>query len=76
MNDPAIAETMLMPSARPRCSAGNASVRIAQALANRHAAPTPWITRQTISHRAPALPCSQTIDNRIEPAVNTAKPRL
>ena len=41
MNDPAIAATMLIPSARPRCSAGNASVRIAAELAIRNAAADP-----------------------------------
>jgi hypothetical protein len=76
MNDPAMAATMLIPRARPRWSGGNASVRIAEELAIRKAAPIPCTTRMTIIQRAPALPCIQVTDSRIEPAVNTAKPRL
>ena len=76
MNEPAIAATMLIPSASPRSSAGNASVRIAEEFAIRNAAPIPWTTRMTIIHIAPALPCSQVTDSRIEPAVKIAKPRL
>jgi hypothetical protein len=41
INEPAIAATMLIPSARPRCVGGNASVRIAEELAIRNAAPIP-----------------------------------
>ena len=76
MNEPAIAATMLIPSARPRWSAGNASVRIADEFANRQAAPIPWTIRITISHSAAEVPSSQVTDSRIEPIVKIAKPRL
>ena len=54
MNEPAIAATWFTPSASPRWSDGNASVRIAAELANSIAPPTPCTTRQPISHSAPA----------------------
>ncbi len=76
MNEPAIAATMLIPRASPRSSAGNASVRMADELAIRNAAPTPCTTRMTIIHIAPFEPCIQVTESRIDPAVNTAKPRL
>ena len=40
----------------PRWSAGKASVRMAEELANSIAPPTPWPTRITISQIAPAVP--------------------
>ena len=52
-NEPATAATMLTPSAMPRWLLGNASVRIAADDAINIAPPTPWITRQPISHSAP-----------------------
>ena len=55
---------------------GKASVRIAVELANRHAPPTPWRTRMTMIHSAPATPVSKVTDSRIEKSVKTAKPRL
>ena len=73
-NEPAIAAIELMPSAVPRWLAGKASVRIAVELANRNAPPMPCTTRQMISHRAPAVPCSQVTASRIEATVNTANP--
>jgi hypothetical protein len=76
MNEPAIAATPLMPSARPRWFSGNASVRIALEFANSIAPPTPCPTRIPISHRAPALPFIGVTASRIENAVNTANPRL
>ena len=75
-NEPAIAATWLIPSAMPRRSGGNASVRIADELANSIAPPTPWTSRQPISHRAPASPDQGTRASAIEPTVNTTKPRL
>ena len=39
MNEPAMPATWLVPSARPRCSGGNASVRMAEELANSSAPP-------------------------------------
>jgi hypothetical protein len=76
MNDPAIAAMLFTPSASPRWSCGNASVRIALEFANSRAPPTPCPTRITISQSAPALPCIQVTESRIENAVKTAKPRL
>jgi hypothetical protein len=53
MNCPAIAAIWLTPSARPRCSAGNASVRIAAEFAVNIEPPMAWTPRQPISHSAP-----------------------
>ncbi len=75
-NEPAIAATPLMPSARPRCSPGNASVRIADEFAIRNAPPTPCTIRQPISHSAAASPCCQVSHSITDATVNTAKPRL
>jgi hypothetical protein len=76
MNDPAIAATEFRPRAVPRWWAGNASVRIAAALANRNAPPMPWTIRQMISQRAPDTPCIQVTVRKIEATVKIAKPRL
>jgi hypothetical protein len=65
-----------MPSAKPRCSAGNASVRIAAELAVSMDPPIAWSTRQPISHSAPWPPSNGSNDSRIEATVNTAKPAL
>ena len=75
-NEPAIAATPLIPSAVPRWSAGNASVRIAVELAMMNAPPTPCTMRQPISHSAAASPCCQVTASRIDATVNTTKPRL
>src|SRR6266487_1203596 len=40
------------------------------------APPTPWNTRMMIMYRAPAGPCSQVTDSRIENTVKMTKPRL
>ncbi len=61
MNMPLIPTTLLIPSARPRWFAGNASVRIATEFAIRKAAPIPCRMRKPISQSAPARPCSQSI---------------
>ena len=45
MNAPPMPATWLMPMAMPRWCSGNASVRIADELANKKAAPTPWPIR-------------------------------
>ena len=75
-NDPAMAETWLMPSAMPRWWAGNASVRIAVELANSIAPPTPCPIRITISHIAPEPPVKGSTDSSTEKTENTRKPRL
>ena len=76
MNAPAIAATALIPSARPRSSCGNASVRIAEELPIRSAPPTPWPTRIAIIHLAAAVPSSQVSESRIEHSVKIANPML
>jgi len=53
----------------PSSCLGNASVTTAAALANSSAAPTPWITRQTIRS---VPPCAKPAPN--EAAANTRKP--
>ena len=76
MNDPAMAATMLVPSAKPRWVGGKASVRMAAVFAMMNAPPTPCIKRMTIMNNAASRPCSQVTDNRIENRVNMAKPVL
>jgi hypothetical protein len=53
MNIPARPATWLVPSAKPRCSAGNASVRIGAELACSIESPKAWGKRHRISHIAP-----------------------
>ena len=71
-----MAATPLMPMARPRWLAGNASVRMADELAIRNAPPMPCTTRQKISQMAASLPSNQVIAKKIDDTVNTAKPML
>ena len=75
-NEPAIAATWLMPSAVPRWCRGNASVRIAVALAISIAAPTAWTARKPMSHKAPADPSHGTSDRAMDDRAKTKKPRL
>jgi hypothetical protein len=67
---------LFTPSASPRWSCGKASVRIALEFAKMSAPPTPCPTRMRINQSAPALPCVQVTERRIEKSVKTAKPRL
>ena len=76
MNWPAIAATWLMPSANPRRSTGNASVRIAAEFAVSIDPPRAWTTRQPISHCAPCAPVNGSNDSSTDATVNTAKPLL
>ena len=76
MNTPARAATRFSPSARPRSSDGNASVRIAAELAMIIAPPTACRSRIPISHHAAAGPFSQVTDSSTENAVKIANPRL
>ncbi len=76
MNWPAMAATWLVPSANPRWSAGNASVRIAAELAVSMDPPMAWGTRQPISHSAPRVPWNGSNDSSTEARVNTTKPAL
>ena len=66
----------MTPSAMPRWFDGNASVRIAAEDAISIAPPTPWTTRQPISHIAPPPRWNGSNDNAIAATVKTAKPRL
>ncbi len=76
MNDPDTAATALMPNAIPRSCCGNASVRIAVEFAKIIAPPTPCTNRKKISSSAADGPVVNTTDSKIEPTVNTRKPRL
>ena len=49
MTRPTAATIVFVPMASPSCSRGNASVTSAEEFAKRKAAPTPWMTRQTMS---------------------------
>ncbi len=60
---------LLIPSAIPRWSAGNASVMIAAELASRQAPPTPWTIRHTIRYSAPADPVYQSIASNSDATV-------
>ena len=75
-NEPARAETMLTPSAMPRCRTLNASVMIAAELAISMAPPIACATRQPISQRAPPPPVNGSSDRMIEQSVKIAKPVL
>ncbi len=76
MNEPAMAATLLIPSPRPRWSAGKASVTMADELAKSMAPPTPCPTRMAISQMAPDDPLSQVTESSTENKVKTAKPML
>lgn len=71
-NEPASADTWLIPSAKPRRSAGNASVMIAVEFAVSIAPPTPWTTRSRMISSAPDAPLFGT---RAQPAEATVKIR-
>ena len=73
---PASAAIWLVPSANPRRSAGNASVRMAAELAISMEPPKAWRNRQPISHMAPCGPWNGSNDSRIDAAVNTTNPAL
>ena len=76
MNMPASAAIWLVPSAKPRRSGGNASVRIAAELAISIDPPIACRNRQPISHSAPCVPWNGSNDSRIDAIVNTTKPRV
>ncbi len=76
MNIPPSPATWLMPRAKPRCSLGKASVRIAAELAVSIEPPTACTTRQPISHIAPWPPRKGSKESRIEAKVKTANPEL
>ena len=68
--------TWLMPIAVPRWLDGNASVRIAGALAISIAPPNAWITRKPISHSAPGGPVSGSNGRNSAPSAKIANPAL
>ncbi len=74
--EPAIAATMLTPSAIPRCRAGKASVMIAAELAISIAPPTACTTRQPISQSTPAPPENGSSESTTEVTVKTRNPAL
>ena len=76
MNEPAIAATMLTPSAVPRSLAAKASVRIAVELAKSIAPPMPWTRRQPMIQRAPAEPVNGSRASSTELRKKIRKPRL
>ncbi len=76
MNWPEIPATWLVPRAKPRCSAGKASVRIAAELAVSIEPPSACRRRQPISQSAPLCPVSGSKERRIEATVKTTKPAL
>jgi hypothetical protein len=76
MNCPAMAAIWFVPSASPRCSAGNASVRIAAEFAVSIEPPTACRTRHPMSHIAPLPAEKGSNDSRIDAAAKTAKPTL
>ena len=66
----------LIPSAIPRSSRGNASVRIAAELAISMDPPPACTNRSRISHHAPAAPVKGSSDSASDAAAKIAKPRL
>ena len=76
MNWPEMPAIWLMPRAMPRCLAGNASVRIAAALAIIIAPPNACTQRNPISQSAPPWPVSGSSESVIEASVKTTKPKL
>ena len=76
MNMPARAAIWLVPSAKPRRSGGNASVRIAAELAISMDPPNACTSRQPISHMAPWPPWNGSKDSMTDAAVNTTNPAL
>ena len=75
-NWPARAAIWLVPSAKPRCSAGHASVKIAAEFAISMDPPMAWGNRQPISHIAPAPARNGSKESMIEASVKTTKPAL
>ena len=71
-----MAATPLIPRAKPRSSAGKASVMMALELAKMKAPPTPWPTRITMIHSAAVGPVIQVTDKRTEKTVKMAKPSV
>jgi hypothetical protein len=75
-NWPARKEMPLMPKARPRCSGGKASVRMACEFANRNAPPTPCTRRMKMIQIAPAGPVNGVRARSSDPTVKMTKPAL
>ena len=64
------ATTAISASPKPRCCGGNTSTVIAKPSGARMPAPTPWITRKTISHSI-----DHAAAHSAEPIVKTVRPR-
>ena len=75
-NWPARAAIWLVPRAKPRRSAGHASVKIAAEFAISMDPPVACSTRQPISHIAPPPARYGSNESRIEAMVKTTKPAL
>ena len=71
-----MAATPLIPRAKPRSSAGKASVMMALELAKMKAPPTPWPTRIRMIQRAADAPVIHVTDSSTEKTVKMAKPRV
>ena len=76
MNEPAMPATAFTPSARPRWLWGNASVRIAEELANRKRAADALADPHHDQPQRAGAPCIQVTESSTEKTVKTAKPRL
>ena len=68
--DDTSATTAISASPKPRCCGGNTRIVIANPSGARMPAPTPWITRKTISHSI-----DHAAAQSAEPIVKTASPR-
>ncbi len=76
MNWPDRPAIWLVPSAKPRFSAGHASTRIAAEFAISMDPPMAWGNRQPISHIAPPAARNGSKESMIEARVKTTKPAL
>ncbi len=73
---PPMLDTLLIPSAKPRSLAGNASVRMAPELAAMRAPPMPCTTRKQMRYVAPAPPVIQSMLSSTDATVKITNPRL
>ncbi len=76
MNDPERPATMLMPSAMPRSSAGNASVRMAAEFDMSIAPPTACTMRKMMMCSAAEAPEPHVSESATAASVKTTKPAL
>ena len=76
MNAPAMPAITLTPIAKPRCAAGNASVRIAAEFAVSSAPPMPCTTRHDDQPQRALDPVHGHSESASDATLNTAKPAL